>query len=84
MPREEAEFGAECKSQKAMGIEERLCIPPVENIRACTQSEMPLLDKQQPFIFSQPHFFPLKNKIKLANWCDSAPELAFLEVTLPV
>ena len=52
MPREEAEFGAEYKSQKAMGNEERLCIPPVENIRACTQSEMPLLDKQQPFLFS--------------------------------
>lgn len=36
MPREEAEFGAECKSRKAMGTEERLCIPLVENIRACT------------------------------------------------
>lgn len=46
MPREEAKFGAEYKSQKAMGNEERLCIPPVENIRACTQSEMPLLGKQ--------------------------------------
>lgn len=46
MLREEAELGAEYQSQKAMGNEERLCIPPAENIRACTQSEMPLLDKQ--------------------------------------
>lgn len=52
MPREEARLGAEYKSQKGMENEERLCIPPVENIRACTQSEMPLLDRQQPFLFS--------------------------------
>lgn len=34
MPREQAEFRAEYKSQKMRGNEERLCIPPVENIRA--------------------------------------------------
>lgn len=51
MPREEPEFRAEHKSQKVMGNEERLCIPPVENIRAWTQSGVPLLDKQQPFLF---------------------------------
>lgn len=31
---EQAEFRAESKSQKVMGDEERLCIAPVENIRA--------------------------------------------------
>lgn len=51
-PREEARFGAEYESQKGMENEERLCIPPVENIRACAQSEMSLLDRQQPFLFS--------------------------------
>lgn len=51
MPREEAEFRAEYKSQKVMGNEERLCIPPVENIRVWAQSGVPLLDKQQPFLF---------------------------------